>query len=83
MTSNTIVTMLLCASEMYVKFNIPSFDELLQKKIFFSFRSKIQDSGNLLVNSIVKSSVQLFSKLWTWWSVRMNFLFRAILECGF
>ena len=48
------------ASEMFVNLNIPSFDELLRKYVY-SFRSRIQDSGNSLVNGIVKSSVPLFS----------------------
>ena len=52
------------ASEMFVNFNIPSFDELLQN-IVFSFRSRIQDSGNSLVNGIVKQSfLPLFSQIW-------------------
>ena len=52
------------ASEMFVNFNIPSFDELLQK-IVFCFRSRIQDSGNSLVNGIVKQSfLPLFSQIW-------------------
>ena len=33
--------------EMFVNLNITSFDELLQKFVF-SFRSRIQDSGNSL-----------------------------------
>ena len=37
------------ASEMFVNLNIPSFDELLRKFVF-SFSSRIQDSGNSLVN---------------------------------
>ena len=41
------------ASEMFVNLNIPSFDELLRKFVF-SFRSRIQDSANSLVNDIVK-----------------------------
>ena len=55
------------ASEMFVNLNIPSFDELLQKFVY-SFKSRIQDSCNSLVNGIVKSSVPLFSKIWVWWS---------------
>ena len=50
------------ASEMFVSLNIPSFNELLRKFVF-RFRSRIQDSGNSLVNNIVKSSVPLFSKI--------------------
>ena len=55
------------ASEMFVNLNIPSFDELLRKFVY-SFKSRIQDSCNSLVNGIVKSSVPLFSKIWVWWS---------------
>ena len=56
------------ASEMFVNLNIPSFDEPLLKFVF-SLRSRIQDSGNSLVNGIVKSSVPLFSKLCAWYHV--------------
>ena len=59
------------ASEMFVNLNIPSFDELLQKFVY-SFKSRIQDSCNSLVNGIVKSSVPLFSKIWVWWSDILN-----------
>ena len=55
------------ASEMFVNLNIPSFDELLRKFVY-SFKSRIQDSCNSLVNGIVKSSVPLFSKIWVWWN---------------
>ena len=58
----------LSASEMFVNLNIPSFDELLLKFVF-SLRSRIQDSGNSLVNGIVKSSVPLFSKICAWYHV--------------
>ena len=56
---------------MFVNLNIPSFDELL-RKFAYSFRSRIQDSGNLLVNGIVKSPVPLFSKIWVWWGDILN-----------
>ena len=59
------------ASEMYVNLNLPSFDELLQRFVY-SFKSRIQDSCNSLVNAIVKSSVLLFSKIWVWWSDILN-----------
>ena len=58
-------------SEMFVNLNIPSFDELLRKFVY-SFMSRIQDSCNSLVKSIVKSSVSLFSKIWAWWSDILN-----------
>ena len=55
------------ASEMFVNLNIPSFDEILRKFVY-SFKSRIQDSFNSLVNGIVKCSVPLFSKIWVWWN---------------
>ena len=48
------------APEMFVNLNIPSFDELIRKFVY-SFKGKIQDSYNSLVNGIGKSSVPLFS----------------------
>ena len=59
------------ASEMFVRLNISSFCELLQKFVF-SLRVKIQNSGNSLVNRIVKSSVPLFCKIWALWSDVLN-----------
>ena len=59
------------ASEMFVNLNIPSFDELLRKFVY-SFKSRIQNSCNSLVNGIVKSSVPLFSKIWVWCSDILN-----------
>ena len=59
------------ASEMFVNLNILYFDELLRKFVY-SFKSRIQDSCNSLVNGIVKSSVPLFSKIWVWWSDILN-----------
>ena len=58
-------------SEIFVNLHILSFDELLRKFVY-SFKSKIQDSYNSLVNGIVKSSVPLFSKMWAWWSDILN-----------
>ena len=59
--------------EMFVNLLIPSFDELLRKFVgLYSFRSRIQDSGNSLVNGIVKSSMPLFRKIWAWWSNVLN-----------
>ena len=51
-----LVSLFICnnASEMFVNFTIPSFYDLLQK-IVFSCKSGIQESGNSLVNDIVKS----------------------------
>ena len=48
------------ASEMFVKLNIPSFGELLSKFVF-SFKSRIMNSDNLLVNGIIRSALTLFS----------------------
>ena len=59
------------ASEMFVNLNNPSFDELLRKFVY-SFKSRIHDSCNSLVNGFVKSSVPLFSKIWVWWSDILN-----------
>ena len=56
---------------MFVNLNIPSFDELLLKFVY-SFKSRIQDSGNSLVNGIGKSSVPLFNKILVWWSDILN-----------
>ena len=52
-------------SERFVNLNTQFFDELL-RKVVFSFRSGIQDSGSSLVNGIVKCSLPLFNKIWAW-----------------
>ena len=52
-------------SERFVNSNIPSSNELLRKFVY-SFKGRIQDSCNSLVNGIVKSSVPLFSRKWAW-----------------
>ena len=57
------------ASEMFVNLNILSYDQLLRKFVC-SFMSRIQDSGNSLVNGIVKSFLPLFNEIWAWWSVQ-------------
>ena len=59
------------ACEMVEDLNIPSFDELLQK-FMFSYKRRIQDSSNSLVNGIVKFSRLLFRKIWAWWSDNFN-----------
>ena len=51
------------ASEMFVNLYIPSFGELLCKFVF-SFKSRIMNSDNLLVNGIVRFTTPLFSKIW-------------------
>ena len=51
---------------MFVNLNIPSFGELLRKFVF-SFKSRIMNSDNQLVNGIVRSATPLFSKIWAWW----------------
>ena len=56
---------------MFVNLNIPSFGELL-RKFEFSFKSRIMNSDNLLVNGIVRSATPLFSKIWAWWSDILN-----------
>ena len=43
------------ASEMFVNLNIPSFNELLRKFVF-SFKTRIIESDNSLVNGIVTST---------------------------
>ena len=55
------------ASEMFVNLNIPSFNELLRKFVF-SFKTRIIESDNSLVNGIVTSTISLFSSIWAWWS---------------
>ena len=47
------------ASEMFVNLNIPSFNELLLK-FAFSFKTKVIESDNSFVNSIVTSTIDLF-----------------------
>ena len=52
------------ASEMFVKLNVnlntPSFNELLRKFVF-SFKTRIIESDNSLVNGIITSTIPLFS----------------------
>ena len=55
------------ASEMFVNLNIPSVNELLRKFVF-SFKTRIIESDNSLVNGIVTSTISLFSSIWAWWS---------------
>ena len=55
------------APEMFVNLNIPSLSELLQKCLF-SFKTRIIEFDNLLVNGIVTSTIPLFSSIWAWWS---------------
>ena len=50
-------------SEMFVNLNIPSFGEFLRKSVF-SFKSRIMNLDNLLVNGIVRSATQLFGKIY-------------------
>ena len=38
------------------------------KKIVFSFKTRIIESDNSLVNGIVTSTIPLFSSIWAWWS---------------
>ena len=55
------------ASEMFINLNIPSLNELLQKFVF-SFKTRIIESDNSLVNGIVTSTISLLSSIWVWWS---------------
>ena len=55
------------ASEMFVNLNIPFFRELLRKFVF-SFKTRIIESDNSLVNGIVTSTMPLFSSIWARWS---------------
>ena len=55
------------ASEMFVNLNISSFNELLRKFVF-SFKTRIIESDNSLMNGIVTSTISLFSSIWAWWS---------------
>ena len=50
-------------SEMFVNLNILSFGELLRKFVI-SFKSRIMNSDNLLVNGILRSATPLFNKTW-------------------
>ena len=59
------------ASEMFADLNIPSFCELLRKFVF-SFKSRIMNSDNLLMNVIVRSATPSFSKILAWWSDIVN-----------
>ena len=66
---------------MFVNLNIPSYDEFLRKFVY-SFRSRIQDSGNSLVNCGVMSSLPFLVKYrlcGVMLYVRINFPLRAIL----
>ena len=56
---------------MFVNVNIPSFGELLRKFVF-SFKNRIMNSYNLLVNGIVRSATPLFCKIWARWSDILN-----------
>ena len=53
------------ASEMFVNLNIPSFNKLL-RKLVFSFKTRIIESDNSLVNGIVTSTISLFSSISAW-----------------
>ena len=52
---------------MFVNFNIPSFNEL-SRKFLISFKTKIIESDNSLVNGTVTSTIPLFSSIWAWCS---------------
>ena len=59
------------ASEMFVNLNIPSFSELLQKFVS-SFKTRIIESDNSLVNLFATSTIPLFSSIWAWWSAILD-----------
>ena len=50
------------ASEMFVNLNIPPFSKLLQKFVF-SFKTRIIESDNSLVNCIVTFPIPLVSSM--------------------
>ena len=66
------------ASEMFVNLNISSFNELLRKFVF-SFKTRIIESDNSLVNGIVTSTISLFSSIWAWWSDILTLTHRLII----
>ena len=51
------------ASEMFVNLNVLLFNELLQKFVF-SFKTRIIESDNSLVNGIVTSTILLYTSIW-------------------
>ena len=67
------------ASEMFVNLKIPSFNELFRKFVF-SFKARIIESDNSLVNGIVTSAIPLFSSIWAWWSDILVSHLRLILK---
>ena len=52
---------------MFASLDIPSFSELL-RKLVFSFKPRIIESDNSLVNDIVTSTIPLIGAIWAWWS---------------
>ena len=64
---------------MFVNLKIPSFNELFRKFVF-SFKARIIESDNSLVNGIVTSAIPLFSSIWAWWSDILVSHLRLILK---
>ena len=56
------------ASGMFVQLNIESFVELL-RSYNHSFMNRLQCSNNLSVSSLCKSTVPIYSNIWTWWYI--------------
>ena len=54
------------ASEMFVCLNIPSLGEL-QRKSINGFITRLKSTDNSIVNSLINSSLPLYSKIWSWW----------------
>ena len=54
------------AIKMCVNLNIMSFGELLGKYVY-SFRSRLGDSLNCIIDNIYSSNVPLHSDIWAWW----------------
>ena len=53
------------ASGMFVQLNIKSFGDLLSSYIY-SFMNRLQCSNNIISSSICKSTVPIYSNIWTW-----------------
>ena len=54
------------ASELFVNLNIKLFGGLLRNNIH-SFLNRLQCSRNLLLSSICKNTIPLYSNIWSWW----------------
>ena len=54
------------ASGMFVNLTITSFGELL-RKYMYSFRNRLETSGNIIIDSIYLSEFLLKFGIWVWW----------------